>query len=78
VILGSLQHSTTSELKDNTIAAGEIGSSLPDFSVRDLEGRTLSTADLRGKVVLIAGDAGLSKTVRPISLGRIRRDRLQS
>jgi len=36
-----------------TIAAGEIGSRLPDFSVTDLQGHPLSSADLRGKVVLI-------------------------
>ena len=35
------------------IAAGEIGSSLPDFTVTDLQGRSMSSADLRGKVVLI-------------------------
>jgi thiol-disulfide isomerase/thioredoxin len=35
------------------IAAGEIGSRLPDFSTRDLRGRAISSADLRGKVVLI-------------------------
>jgi len=35
------------------IAAGEIGSSLPMFSVKDLHGSPLSSADLRGKVVLI-------------------------
>src|SRR5215467_8555333 len=35
------------------IAAGEIGSSLPDFSVKDLQGRSVSSADLRGRVVLI-------------------------
>lgn len=35
------------------IAAGEIGSNLPDFSVKDLQGHSLSSADLRGKVVLI-------------------------
>jgi len=37
----------------HSIPAGEIGSHLPDFSVRDLQGRNLSTADLRGKVVLV-------------------------
>ena len=26
---------------------------MPDFSVKDLQGRSLSSADLRGKVVLI-------------------------
>jgi thiol-disulfide isomerase/thioredoxin len=35
------------------IAPGEVGSRLPDFSVRDLQGRPLSSDDLRGKVVLI-------------------------
>ncbi|HET8888754.1 MAG TPA: TlpA disulfide reductase family protein [Candidatus Angelobacter sp.] len=35
------------------IAAGEIGSRLPDFSARDLRGRRISSADLRGKVVLV-------------------------
>jgi len=34
-------------------AAGEIGSRLPEFSVKDLQGREISSADLRGKVVLI-------------------------
>jgi thiol-disulfide isomerase/thioredoxin len=33
--------------------AGVIGSRLPDFSARDLEGRTVTSADLRGKVVII-------------------------
>lgn len=35
------------------IGAGEIGSRLPEFSVRDFEGREISSADLRGKVLLI-------------------------
>ena len=35
------------------IAAGEIGSHLPDFAVRDMRGRPISSSDLRGKVVLI-------------------------
>jgi thiol-disulfide isomerase/thioredoxin len=39
--------------KEAVIAAGEIGSRLPDFAVKDLQGRELSSADLRGKVVLI-------------------------
>jgi thiol-disulfide isomerase/thioredoxin len=42
-----------SQPKENVIAAGEIGSRLPDFSVKDLQGREISSADLRGKVVLI-------------------------
>jgi len=32
---------------------GEIGSRLPDFTVDDLRGREISSADLHGKVVLV-------------------------
>jgi thiol-disulfide isomerase/thioredoxin len=39
--------------KAGAIAAGEIGSRLPDFSAKDFHGRQISSADLRGKVVLI-------------------------
>jgi thiol-disulfide isomerase/thioredoxin len=39
--------------KQDVIAAGEIGSRLPDFSVKDLRGREISSADLRGKVVVV-------------------------
>jgi len=39
--------------RQSAIAAGEIGSHLPDFSVKDLRGREVSSADLRGKIVLI-------------------------
>jgi thiol-disulfide isomerase/thioredoxin len=39
--------------KEDVIAAGEIGSHLPDFSVKDLQGHALSSADVRGKVVLV-------------------------
>jgi len=35
------------------IAAGEIGSRLPEFSLKDLHGKQLSSADLSGKVVLV-------------------------
>ena len=35
------------------IVAGEIGSHLPEFSLKDFQGREISSADLRGKVVLI-------------------------
>jgi thiol-disulfide isomerase/thioredoxin len=35
------------------VKAGEVGSRLRDFSVEDLQGRPVSSADLRGKVVLI-------------------------
>jgi thiol-disulfide isomerase/thioredoxin len=33
--------------------ASAIGSRLPDFSVKDFNGRVISSADLRGKVVII-------------------------
>ncbi len=39
--------------KATTPAPGEIGSRLSDFSVKDLQGSEISSADLRGKVVLI-------------------------
>lgn len=51
---GCNQHSASPpQPKQTVIAAGEIGSRLPDFSVKDLQGREISSADLRGKVVLI-------------------------
>jgi thiol-disulfide isomerase/thioredoxin len=39
--------------KESVVAAGEIGSRLPEFSVKDLQGREVSSTDLRGKVVLV-------------------------
>src|SRR6202521_3151093 len=39
--------------REDVIAAGEIGSRLPDFSVQDLRGRKITSADFRDKVVLI-------------------------
>jgi peroxiredoxin len=39
--------------KETVIPPGEVGSPLPDFSLKDLQGRDLSSSDLRGKVVLI-------------------------
>ena len=35
------------------IPAGEVGSHLPDFTVEDLHGHKISSADLQGEVVLI-------------------------
>jgi thiol-disulfide isomerase/thioredoxin len=35
------------------VAAGEVGSRLPDFALKDLHGNEVSSASLRGKVVLI-------------------------
>ena len=36
-----------------SVAAGEIGSRLPNFSLTDLEGHPISSSELRGKVVLV-------------------------
>ena len=35
------------------VAAGEIGSSLPTFLLKDLQGHLVSSAEFRGKVVLV-------------------------
>jgi thiol-disulfide isomerase/thioredoxin len=48
------QHSASPpQPKEAMVAAGEIGSRLPDFSLEDLQGHQVSADDLRGKVVLI-------------------------
>jgi thiol-disulfide isomerase/thioredoxin len=53
-LVGCNQHpASPTQPKETAIAAGEIGSRLPDFSVKDLQGYPLSSADLRGKVVLV-------------------------
>src|SRR5208337_3435844 len=53
-LVGCNQHPASSRRpQEKQIAAGEIGSGLPDFSVKDLQGREISSADLRGEVVLI-------------------------
>ena len=39
--------------EQHSVPAGEIGSRLPDFVLKDLQGRSLSLAEFRGKVVLI-------------------------
>src|SRR4051812_35317503 len=52
-LLGCQHPPPTSESKRPAVVAGEIGSRLPEFSARDLEGRTISSAEVRGKVVLI-------------------------
>jgi thiol-disulfide isomerase/thioredoxin len=52
--VGCKQHPTsTPPSTDVLVAPGEIGSRLPDFTVKDLQGHDVSAADLRGKVVLI-------------------------
>ena len=53
-LAGCNQHSASPpQPKEAAIAPGEVGSRLPDFSVKDLQGREISSADLRGKVVLL-------------------------
>ena len=53
-LAGGNQHPASSpQHHQAVIAAGEIGSHLPEFSMKDLRGREISSADLRGKVVLI-------------------------
>jgi thiol-disulfide isomerase/thioredoxin len=53
-LVGCDQHpSSLPPPKTDVIAAGEIGSRLPEFSVKDLEGHEVSSVDLHGKVVLI-------------------------
>ena len=39
--------------KETAVAAGAIGSRMPDFVMEELQGHTISSADLYGKVVLI-------------------------
>src|SRR5438309_9626321 len=53
-LVGYNQHSASPpQPKKDVIAAGNIGSRLPDFSMKDLQGRDISSTDLRGRVVLI-------------------------
>ena len=51
--VGCNRQSASPSQPTKQIAAGEIGSSLPGFSVKGLQGQSLSSADLRGKVILI-------------------------
>ncbi len=53
-LAGCNQHSASPPpRRKDEVAAGEIGSRLPDFSAEDLRGRKISSVDLHGKVVLI-------------------------
>ena len=47
------QSRTPAQPEQHPVAAGEIGSRLPDLPVKDLQGHPLNSADLRGKVVLV-------------------------
>jgi len=53
-LAGCSRHSgSPARAAEATVHPGEIGSRLPDFSVNDLQGHPISSADLHGKVVLI-------------------------
>lgn len=53
-LAGCNQHPASSrDSERDEVPAGEIGSRLPDFSVKDLQGGALTSAALRGKVVLV-------------------------
>src|SRR5207302_6829804 len=53
-LIGCSAHSASpTQPPHQSVAAGEIGSRLPDFSVTDLEGHPVSSSELRGKVVLV-------------------------
>jgi thiol-disulfide isomerase/thioredoxin len=52
-MLGCRQQAKQVAAKRTEIKAGEIGWHLPTLSAKDLEGRTITSADLRGKVVLV-------------------------
>jgi thiol-disulfide isomerase/thioredoxin len=52
-LVGCNQKSVSPSQAQRQVAAGEIGSSLPDFSSKDLEGHSVSSAELHGKVVLV-------------------------
>src|SRR5947207_15977144 len=47
------QPASSPKPKQAVISAGEIRSYLPEFSVKDLQGREISSPDLRGKVGLV-------------------------
>ena len=49
----SRQSASRPSPKERVIPVGEIGSSLPDFTVDGLQGHKISSADLHGKVVLV-------------------------
>jgi thiol-disulfide isomerase/thioredoxin len=53
-LVGCNGHSMSpTQPKEPVITAGEIGSRFPEFSVKDLQGHSLPSADLHGKVVLV-------------------------
>jgi thiol-disulfide isomerase/thioredoxin len=52
-LAGCSQHPVSPIETKAAVKAGEIGSRLPDFSMKDLNGREVSSGDLRGKVVIV-------------------------
>ena len=53
ILAGCSQHPASVAESKPASNAGQLGSHWPDFSVRDLNGHELSSADLKGKVVLV-------------------------
>lgn len=54
LLAGCHQNSaSTTKTAQPVIAAGEIGSRLPDFSVKNFQGHEISSSDFRGKVLLV-------------------------
>lgn len=53
VLTGCNHAASPVQAREVKVAAGEIGSRLPEFSAKDLQGHAVSSADLQGKVVLI-------------------------
>jgi thiol-disulfide isomerase/thioredoxin len=53
-VAGCAQHPAgSSPVAAAAVAVGEVGSPMPAFDLRDLRGKNISSAELRGKVVLI-------------------------
>ena len=52
-LVGCNRNSASPARQQVSIAAGEIGSRLPEFALEDLRGYQLSSADYQGKVVLV-------------------------
>jgi len=53
-LVGCNQHSASPTGPVQTsVAPGEVGSNLPEFDVKDLQGRKISSTDFRGTVVLL-------------------------
>ena len=53
LVAGQQPAASPSAIQEKRMARGEVGSLLPEFSLTDLRGRPVRSADLRGKVVLI-------------------------